>query len=125
MTKPGKYVIIPKGSKAPAKLPKGAKVIESDSSYVFFGVRLMAKSKDQRAKDLGKILITDLNGKPISAKGVNSPTKGLDGKHPRGMAFWKVLNEAIQAEPVQEKDRMMHDMLHPTHVKKDSWKKPL
>jgi len=119
MTEPGQYVIIPKGSEAPAKLPEGASFIESDSNYVFFGVRLMAKSEDQRAKDLGNIQITDLDGQPLSARGINRPARGLDGKHPRGMAFWNVLNDAIQTEPVHEKDRIMHDMLRPLGIEKD------
>ncbi len=119
MTKPGQYVIVPKGSGSPAGMPKDATLIESDTNYIFFGVRLMAKSKEQRDKDLANILITDTKGKPISSKPINRPAKGLDGKHPRGMAFWKLLDEAIQNEPVHERDRMMHDMLRPLGIEKD------
>ncbi|MFA0071912.1 DUF1254 domain-containing protein, partial [Vibrio breoganii] len=95
----------------PRNLPKGAKVFESDTNNVFFGVRLMAKSEQQRMKDLEALKITDLSGKLLSNNGVNFPEHGEDAKHPRGMAFWETLNEAIQAEPVAERDRMMHDML--------------
>ena len=118
MTKPGQYLIIPKGSDAPTNAPKGAKVVESDSNYVFLGVRLMAASQKQRVKDLNGILITDIKGKRLSSKEINKPKVGIDGKHPRGMAFWKFLDTAIQTEPVHERDRIMHDMLRPLGIEK-------
>ncbi len=119
MTKPGQYLIIPKGSTIPTDdAPKDVTVVESDSNYVFFGVRLMAKTEEQRMKDLSHILITDIHGKPLSNKGVNRPKVGLDGKHLRGIEFWALLNAAIQAEPVHERDRMMHDMLRPLGIEK-------
>jgi hypothetical protein len=119
MTEPGKYLIIPKGTDVPADAPKGAKVVESDSNYVFLGIRLMANSQEQRMSDLNNLLITDINGQPISNKGINKPAVGLDGKHVRGFAFWEILNTAIQTEPVHERDRIMHDMLHPLGIEKD------
>lgn len=119
MTEPGKYIIIQKGSDVPSDVPEGAKIIESDTNYVLFGVRLMAKSEEQRLRDLENIRITDLRGKPLSSKGINRPTVGIDGKPPRGMAFWNILNEAIQNEPVHERDRIMHDMLRPLGIEKN------
>ncbi|MEZ9417735.1 DUF1254 domain-containing protein, partial [Vibrio sp. 10N.286.49.E1] len=59
MTEPGVYVVKAKGSETPRNLPKGAKVFESDTNNVFFGVRLMAKSEQQRMKDLEALKITD------------------------------------------------------------------
>ncbi|MCH9691392.1 MAG: DUF1214 domain-containing protein [Gammaproteobacteria bacterium] len=118
MTEPGEYLIIQKGSKIPANAPKKAKVVESDSNYVFFGVRLMAKTAEQRSKDLGNLKITQVDGTPLSSNDINRPTVGLDGKHPRGMAYWTLLNEAIQNEPVHERDRIMHDMLRPLGIEK-------
>ncbi|MEZ8256451.1 DUF1214 domain-containing protein [Vibrio cyclitrophicus] len=118
MTEPGVYVVKAKGAETPSNLPKSAKVFESDTNYVFFGVRLMAESDKQRMKDLEALKITDLNGKPLSDNGINFPERGEDAKHPRGMAFWETLNEAIQSEPVAERDRMMHDMLRPLGIEK-------
>jgi hypothetical protein len=119
MTKPGQYLIIPKGSEPPKNAPAGATIVESNSNYVFLGLRLMAKNQEQRDKDLNGILITDIKGTPLSDKPVNKPAVGLDGKHPRGMAFWEMLNTAIQTEPVHERDRMMHDMLRPLGIEKN------
>jgi hypothetical protein len=79
----------------------------------------MAKTPEQRAQDLENITLTDLEGKRLSSKGVNRPAVGIDGKHPRGMAFWKLLHEAIQTEPVHERDRIMHDMLRPLGIEKE------
>lgn len=118
MTEPGQYLIIPKGSEVPADAPKGVTVIESDTNYIFFGVRLMAESQEQRMDDLNNLSITDIYGKPLSNKGINKPAVGMDGKHPRGLAYWELLNTAIQTEPVHERDRMMHDMLRPLGIEK-------
>lgn len=118
MTKPGTYVVKASGSETPDNLPEGTVVLESDTNYVFFGVRLMAKSEEQRMQDLENLKISHLDGTPLSDKGVNFPALGLDAKHPRGMDFWKTLDEAIQSEPVAERDRIMHDMLRPLGIEK-------
>ena len=118
MTEPGQYVIVPKGTEPPANMPANAKLVVSDTSYVFLGVRLMSKDAKQREKDLENMKISNLDGESLSSKPVNRPVMGLDGKHPRGMAFWSILDEAIQAEPVHERDRMMHDMLRPLGIEK-------
>lgn len=118
MTEPGTYVITSKGSGVPSDAPENATIVESDTNYVFFGVRLMAKSEAQRQKDLNGIQLANLKGELLSSKGINRPEKGVDGKQPRGMAFWHLLNEAIQEEPVLERDRIIHDMLRPLGVEK-------
>lgn len=118
MTKPGQYLIIPKGEEAPDNIPGNVTVVESDTNYVFFGVRLMAETEEQRMVDMSGILITDISGNPISDKAANKPAVGVDGKHPRGMAFWELMHAAIQVEPVHDRDRMMHDMLRPLGIEK-------
>ena len=124
MTKPGKYLIIPKGSKVPADAPKDITVVESDTNYVFFGVRLMAKSEKQRMADLSKLLVTDIHGKALSTKGILKPKVGIDGKHLRGFEFWELLNEAIQTEPMHVRDTIMYDMLRPLGIEKGKAFKP-
>ena len=118
MTKPGKYLILPKGEMVPDNLSENVTVVESDTNYVFFGVRLMEETEEKRLIDLSGILITDINGTPLSNRGVNKPALGVDGKHPRGMAFWELMHAAIQVEPVHERDRIMHDMLRPLGIEK-------
>jgi len=124
MTEPGQYLIISKGAEVPAAAPSDAQVVESDSNYVFIGIRLMADSQEQREKDLNNIKITDIHGTPLSDKNINRPEVGIDGKQPRGMAFWEILDIAIQTEPVHERDRIMHDMLRPLGIEKGKPFKP-
>ena len=124
MTKPGKYLIIPKDSKVPSDAPKDITVVESDTNYVFFGVRLMAKSNEQRMKDLSNLLVTDIHGKALSSKGILKPKVGIDGKQLRGLAFWELLNEAIQTEPMHVRDTIMYDMLRPLGIEKGKPFKP-
>jgi hypothetical protein len=51
------------------------------------------------------------------------------GKHwsampPRGMQYWRRLDEVIQREPVEERDRFFHAMLKPLGIEKGKPFKP-
>jgi len=69
MTEPGQYVIVPKGTEPPANMPANAKLVVSDTSYVFLGVRLMAKDAKQREKDLENMKISNLDGCTFDGQG--------------------------------------------------------
>ncbi|EHN70707.1 DUF1214 domain-containing protein [Aliivibrio fischeri] len=118
MTKPGKYVIYKAEDAAPKV--KGATLIAMDTNDFFFGVRLMNKDAKVRSTMMNSIQkgITDINGNPLTKKGIYHVKRGIDHKQPRGMEFWEVVNQAIQANPVQERDRMMMDMLRPLGIEK-------
>ena len=73
---------------------------------------------------LSLLKIVDLNGRPISEKPPIIVETGLDAKQPRGIEYWMVLNQAIQAEPVHERDRMVMDMLAPLGMEKGKEFKP-
>lgn len=118
MTQPGTYVFIAEGSEVPANIPKDGKVIASNTNYIFIGLRLMADTSEERLQDLEDITFRRLDGSHVSGKDPVFPEKGDNAKHPRGMDFWKVLDQAIQSEPIHERDRIMHDMLRPLGIQK-------
>jgi hypothetical protein len=122
MTEAGTYIFVGPGQELPKV--KGAKVIQSDTNYIFLGLRLMDDTTEKRMKALSQLKITNLKGKLISEKPPIIVETGLDAKQPRGMEYWKVLNQAIQAEPVHERDRMMMDMLAPLGIEKGKEFKP-
>lgn len=122
MTEAGTYVFV--GPEQELPNVKNAEIIQSDTNYIFLGVRLMDDTEDKRIKALSQLKITNLKGKPISKKPPIIVETGLDAKQPRGMGYWKVLNQAIQAEAVHERDRMMMDMLAPLGIEKDKEFKP-
>jgi hypothetical protein len=122
MTEPGTYIFVGPGQDLPKV--KGAKVIQSDTNHVFLGLRLMDDTFEERMKALSRLKITNLKGKLVSQKPAVMVKTGLDAKQPRGMGYWKVLNQAIQAEPVHERDRMMMDMLAPLGIEKGKEFKP-
>ena len=122
MTEPGTYIFAGPGQALPKA--KEAEVIQSDTNYIFFGVRLMDDTNEKRMETLSQLKITNLKGKPVSEKPPIMVQTGIDAKQPRGMAYWKVLNQAIQVEPVHERDRMMIDMLAPLGIEKAKEFKP-
>ncbi len=73
---------------------------------------------------LSQLKIVNLKGNPISEKPPIMVETGLDAKQPRGMEYWMVLNQAIQAESVHERDRMVMDMLAPLGMEKGQEFKP-
>ncbi|WP_019027377.1 DUF1214 domain-containing protein [Colwellia piezophila] len=118
LTEPGKYLFVGPGQKTPANLAQDVKVFHSDTNHILFGIRLMNDTRDKRMADMASIKITDINGKLISDKPPLHIEHGMDTKQPRGMAYWEILHRAITIEPVQERDRMMMDMLAPLGIEK-------
>ena len=118
MTKIGTYVIYKAGEEAPKV--KGATLVAMDTNDFFFGVRLMntdANVRKQHIKEIEKN-ITNLSGKRLSEKAIFNVIKGTDHKQPRGIRYWEVVHQFINANPVHERDRMMMDMLTPLGIEK-------
>jgi len=118
MTKPGKYVVYKAGDEVPDV--SDATIVAMDTSDFFVGLRLMDKDPEMRSEMMDRIQagITDLDGKRLSHRDLYRPARGIDHKQPRGMAYWEVVNQAIQANEVHERDRMMMDMLRPLGIEK-------
>lgn len=118
MTKPGKYVVYKSAEKEPQV--KGATTIAMDTNDFFLGLRLMNKDTKVREQRMQQIQsgLTYIDGQRLTNKQVYHVESGIDHKQPRGMEFWQVVHQAIEANPVQERDRMMMDMLEPVGLKK-------
>ena len=117
MTEPGSYLFVGPGQALPASID--AEVIQADTNHIFLGLRLMDDTNEKRMEALAQLKITNLQGNPVSKKEAIIVKTGIDAKQPRGAAYWRVLNQAIQAEPVHERDRMMMDMLAPLGIIKE------
>jgi hypothetical protein len=122
MTEAGTYIFVGPGQNLPNA--KEAKIIQSDTNHIFLGLRLVGDTTEERMTALSQLKIVNLKGNPISEKPPIMVETGLDAKQPRGMEYWTVLNQAIQAEPVHERDRMVMDMLAPLGMEKGQEFKP-
>ena len=118
MTEPGRYVFHAPGTESP--VVKDAKVFETPTNSIFFGIRLLAKDEAQQTKDLAGIKIY-----PLSAGDGEHETKVIEVDHrkwqgwqPRGLEYFEVLADILLREPVAERDRFFMAMLKPLGIEK-------
>lgn len=102
----GKYLIMPPGY-GPVEAP-GYFVVQATSRDVFLGFRIVDADRDKAIAEMVPQVKTytwtvDGTGKPIGARAAGD--KKWSQMPPRGMAYWDSLNEAVQRNPVEERDR--------------------
>jgi len=107
MGKGGKYLILPPGY-GPVEAD-GYFVVEATSRDVLAGFRLLGEDKQKAIAELVPQIKTyrwtpDGNGEPMPAR--DAGDKEWSQMQPRGMAYWDSLNEVIQRNPVDERDRL-------------------
>lgn len=105
--KGGKYLILPAGYKKVS--PPGYYIVQSKGRMVFAGVRLLGDDKEKAIKELIPGIKT-YTWSPSGTGEIRPVRRAGDVKWsqmpPRGMAYWESLNEIIQNEPVDERDRL-------------------
>lgn len=108
MGKGGKYLILPPGY-GPVEAP-GYFVIQSPSRDVLAGVRLLDADKEKAIATL----LPGMKTYTWSPEGTGElmPVRHAGDKKwsqmpPRGMAYWDSLNEVIQRNPIDERDRLI------------------
>lgn len=118
MTKTGNYVFVGPGQEIPKDIPKEYEVYQSETNFLFLGVRLVNKDESKWEEDLKSLKVTFLDGKKVSEKPILVVEKGYDLQQARGIAFWESLHKAINIDPVREQDRIIMDMLRPLGIEK-------
>ncbi|WP_202312284.1 DUF1254 domain-containing protein [Mesorhizobium sp. L-8-10] len=104
----GKYLIMPPGY-GPVEAP-GYFVVQATSRDVFAGFRLIGEDKEKEIAKLVPQIKTypwtvESTGEPISARAAGD--KPWSQMPPRGMAYWDSLNELVQRNPVDDRDRLI------------------
>jgi hypothetical protein len=104
----GKYLIMPPGY-GPVEAP-GYYVIEATSRDVLAGFRLLGGDAEAAIAEL----VPQIRTYPWTVEGTGEPMLAraagdLEWSQmpPRGMAYWESLNEVIQRNPVDERDRLI------------------
>ena len=118
ITEPGKYLFV--GPEQDFPQDKEYKIFQSPTNGILFGIRLMPKDRDERMALLKKVKIYPYsersNPKP---RGYITPNgKEWMAAAPRGMAYWELLADTINREPVAERDRFFLAMLKPLGIEK-------
>ena len=104
----GKYLIMPPGY-GPVEAP-GYFVVQATSRDVLAGFRLLGADKEKAIAELVPQIKTytwtvEGTGEPMSARPAGD--KKWSQMPPRGMAYWDSLNEVIQRNPIDERDRLI------------------
>ena len=118
ITEPGKYLFVGPGQQVPDD--EGYKTFQSPTNGILLGIRLMPEDRDQRMALLDNVAVYPYaeraNPKP---RGYMTPEgEPWMGAAPRGMAYWELLADTINREPVHERDRLFMAMLKPLGIEK-------
>jgi len=124
VTEPGKYLFVGPGQEVPNV--KGFKTFQSPTNGILLGIRLMPEDRDERMAVLDKVAVYPYaeraNPKP---RGYITPEgKTWMAAAPQGMAYWELLADTINREPVAERDRFFMAMLKPLGIEKGKPFKP-
>jgi hypothetical protein len=104
----GKYLIMPPGF-GPVEAP-GYFVVQATSRDVLAGFRLLGADKDAAIAEIVPKIRTypwtvEGTGEPMPARAAGD--KKWSQMPPRGMAYWHSLNETIQRNPIDVRDRLI------------------
>ena len=118
ITEPGKYLFVGPGQDVPND--PSYKAFQSPTNGILLGIRLMPEDRDERMALLGKVAVYPYAERANpKARGYITPQgKPWMAAAPRGMAYWKLLADTINREPVAERDRFFMAMLKPLGIEK-------
>ncbi|MRR38135.1 DUF1254 domain-containing protein [bacterium] len=98
----GKFLIVLEGTKVPEN--HGADfVITSKTSTLLIGTRILTPDPAEGQRILNAHKLHAL-GKESTIRIFEAPNKNWEGHQPRGLEYWKVVHQAIQLNPLEERD---------------------
>jgi len=123
--KSAKYLVLGPGQEAPADV-EGFEVRRSSTFNMFVGIRITVTDPKEAATLLAQFRAYPhaQRANPPAPKIISPQGKKWSGMPPRGMEYWQRLNDVIQREPIEERDRFFHAMLMPLGIEKDKPFKP-
>jgi hypothetical protein len=114
----GKFIIVGPGDDLSSYDSSEAFVYQSSTNNIFFGIRILDPDpefgkKFKEAIKIGKV------GEPLqSCTFYENLDQEWSATPPRGIAYWRLLHEIIEQEPVREQDKVWMAMLEPLGIKK-------
>jgi hypothetical protein len=118
----GKILLVPPGQKAPDDVA-GFHVVQMTTRFGFIGYRIMDRAEKDSITPLIKLYPYSERANPGAPKVIDA-TKDYTQSAPRGLAFWESVNDLIQNEPVEDRDRFFYGMLRELGIEKGKPFKP-
>jgi len=116
--KGGKYIIVgPLDDIAKYSDAEGT-VIQSPSNNIFLGLRIINTDPKFAAEFEKSLKVARYGEKLVNPRFIKGLDREWSSTPPRGLAYWKMLNEIINEEPVREVDKIMMAMLAPLGIEK-------
>jgi hypothetical protein len=117
--KSGKYLVLGPGQSAPADT-KGLEVCHCGTFNMFVGIRITVTDPKEAAALLSQFRAYPYaqRAHPPAPRIVSPQGKAWSAMPPRGMEYWQRLDEVVQREPIDERDRFFHDMLETLGIAK-------
>jgi hypothetical protein len=120
-----KYLVLGPGQEAPADTA-GFEVRRCPTFNMFVGIRITVTDPKEAAALLAQFGAYPYaqRANPPAPKLVSPQGKAWSGMPPRGMDYWRRVDDVIQREPIDERDRFFHAMLKPLGIEKGKPFKP-
>lgn len=116
----GRFLLIPPGAEVP--VPTGYFPVHSQTNRVFYLARATVKDGNiaGAVDTLSKIGVYPLAGaaSPPPTQIIKTGGKPAQQVSPQGLAYWKMLSDALNSETVEPRDRFFHAMLKPLGIEK-------
>ena len=112
----GKLLILGPGYNAPDETA-GYHVVHMPTRFGFIGYRVLDRSEKDKLTPLNKLYPYSERNNPSPPR-VIAARKDYTQSHPRGLAYWEAVNELIQRETVEERDRFFYAMLRDLGMEK-------
>jgi hypothetical protein len=119
----GKLLLLGPGQKAPDNVA-GYHVVHSPTRFAVMFYRVLDRSEKDKLTPLNKLYPYSERNNPPSAAKVIAATKSYPMAQPRGLAYWEAVNEVVQRETVEERDRFFYAMLRDLGIEKGKPFKP-
>ncbi len=122
--KGGKFLLLGPGQSLPQA--DGFIVVRSSTMNVMIVLRNLETdpTKAERLQKQIRLYPYDQRDNPPVTRVVRTPARKHNFAQPRGMAYWELLADILNREPVQERDRIMMAMLRPLGIEKGKPFKP-
>jgi hypothetical protein len=115
----GKYLIVGPRKSTPSEA-KGYFVVASTTANVSLGFRALDPDPAKAQQWMEKVRVYPFSQRqqPPKQRFLTPPGKSYFQAQPRGFAYWQLLSDIVNQEPVQERDREMMAMLKPLGIEK-------
>lgn len=114
--KGGKLLVVGPAQKVPAGTA-GYHVAQIPTRFAFIGYRVIERVEKDKITPLNKLYPYSRRANPSPPK-VIAAKKDFTQSQPRGFAYWEAVDEFVQREPVEERDRFFLAMLRDLGIEK-------